>query len=435
MRSSIKAGLIGVGTIGTGVIKVLERNSDIIRRRAGIDIKLKWVCDIDLERERDVDISKYKITRDFKDVLNDPEVDIIIELVGGTTVAKDIILGAIERKKHVVTANKALLAEFGKEIFEKAQNHQVDVGFEASVAGGIPIIKALKEGLCANKIKKIYGIVNGTANYILTQMETRHMEFEAALMEAQRNGYAEADPSLDIDGIDAAHKTAILATLATGRFFSVEDVYVEGIREIAYHDILFARDFGYKIKLLSIIKLTNSQIELRVHPTLVPEYHPLAKVENAFNAVVVIGDVVGPTMFYGIGAGEMPTASAVVADVMDIARDIAKGVYQRVAIITDDRKLEVKPIGELECKYYIRFSAVDKPGVLSKISGILAKYSISIESVIQKGRRKKGFVPVVMMTHKAKESAVKNAIEEIDKLDVVERRSVVIRVEENNSEF
>ncbi len=433
MGFSVKIGLIGVGTVGSGVIKVLEENREVIEAKLGFPLELKWVCDIDFERKRPVSLEPYKKTTNYQDIINDPEVDIVIELVGGINPAKDIILNAIKAKKHIVTANKALLAEEGLEILESAKELGVDIGFEASVAGGIPIVKAIKEGLCANKIAKIYGIINGTANYILTKMDKENLSFDEALSMAQKEGYAEADPTLDIEGIDAAHKTAILATLAFGEYFSLNEVFVEGIKGISKEDIAFARDFGYKVKLLSIIKRKKYNLELRVHPTLIPEEHSLAKVEGAFNAVSVIGNAVGHTMFYGMGAGMLPTASAVLSDVIDIARDISKGVSQRVPVINlkNRRELEITPIDELVCKYYMRFSAVDRPGVLSKISGILGRYSISIESVIQKGRREKGFVPVVMMTHEAREKDVQKALKEIDNLDVVGAKTVLIRVEEN----
>ncbi len=434
MGFNVKIGLIGAGTVGCGVIKVLEENKDVIEAKLGFPLSLKWVCDIDLERKRPVNISVYSTTTNYKDVLEDPETDIVVELIGGIQPAKSIILEAIGKKKHVVTANKALLAEEGLEIFELAKEKGVNLGFEASVAGGIPIIKAIKEGLCANKIEKIYGIINGTANYILTKMEKENITFKEALSLAQKEGYAEADPTLDIEGTDAAHKTAILATLAFGKYFCLKDVFVEGIKEISEKDIAFAKDFGYRVKLLSIIKRQGNNVELRVHPTLIPEDHYLAKVEGAFNAVSVVGNAVGHTMFYGMGAGMLPTASAVISDIMDIARDISKGISQRVNVLNRKpwQAIETVPIEELTCKYYMRFSAVDRPGVLSKISGILGKYSISIESVIQKGRREKGFVPVVMMTHQAKEKDVRKALKEIDALEIVGAKTVLIRVEEND---
>ncbi|RLD96945.1 MAG: homoserine dehydrogenase, partial [Aquificota bacterium] len=330
------------------------------------------------------------------------------------------------------TANKALLAEAGEEILQALEETGLDLGFEASVAGGIPILKALREGLVANTIARIYGIINGTANYVLTMMEKECLSFQEALADAQARGYAEADPTLDISGMDAAHKAAILATMAFGRYFKAQEVYVEGIDRVDSKDILYARELGYRVKLLAIIK-GGKQVEIRVHPTMIPLDHSLAKVEGVFNAVYVEGDGVGPAMFYGRGAGEMPTASAVVADVVDIARDLLKGVGRRVPPFSYDRldrKVEIKPMDEVVTRYYMRFTAQDRPGVLSKISGILASRQISIESVIQKGRREEGTVPVVMMTHEAMERDVREALEEIDQLDVIGKGTVLIRVED-----
>ncbi len=433
MRECVQAALIGAGTIGTGVIKVLEKNAEVIKRRLGAYLKLKWVCDIDLERPRDVDLSRYMLTKDYKEVIEDPDVDIVIELVGGIHPAKEIVISALEAGKHVVTANKALLAEEGEEVFEAAERHGAELGFEASVAGGIPIIKAIKEGLCANEIERIYGIINGTANYVLTKMEEEHLDFESALKLAQEKGYAEADPTLDIEGIDAAHKAAILATLAFGRAFTLKDVYVEGISGIEFMDILFARDLGYRVKLLAIIKAVDGEVELRVHPTLIPLDSSLAAVRGAYNALSVVGNAVGHTMFYGMGAGQMPTASAVVADLMDIARNIISGSVGRVPTMAyrEASHLKVKPVSEIKSKYYLRFSAVDRPGVLSRIAGILGHYGISIESVIQKGRNRESYVPIVMTTHEARESEMLKAVSEIDSLDITGGKTVLIRMENN----
>ena len=432
-EKAVNVGLIGVGTIGTGVVKVFQQNQKVMEKKLGFPLKLKWVCDLDLERDRGVDLSSYSRTTNYRHILEDPEVDIVVELIGGIHPAKEIIIEAFEKKKHVVTANKALLAEEGEEVFKRAEENGVDLGFEASVAGGIPIIKVLKESLCSNTILSIHGIINGTANYILTKMEEEDMSFEDALKKAQERGYAEADPTLDIEGIDAAHKAAILATLAFGSIFSLKDVYTEGISHIKHADVLFAKELGYRIKLLSIIKKKGQEVELRVHPTLIPVASSLAGVRGAYNALSILGDVVGHVMLYGMGAGMMPTASAVVADIMDIARDIAKGTSNRVPILAHKKleELSLKPISEIQSKYYLRFSALDKPGVLSKISGILAKYEISIESVIQKGRKENGYVPIVMTTHEALEASMKKAIEEIDQLDIIGAPTTLIRVENN----
>ncbi len=433
MREHIKAALIGAGTIGTGVLKTLSMNAHIIKKRLGIPLEVKWVCDIDLEREREVDLSQYLTTRDFREAVEDPEVDMVVELVGGVHPAKEMVLFALERGKHVVTANKALLAEEGEEIFRKAAEMGLDLGFEASVAGGIPIIKALREGLCANEIEAIYGIINGTANYVLTRMEEEGISFRQALEMAQKKGYAEADPTLDIEGIDAAHKAAILATLCFGSTFTLSDVYVEGITRVESIDVAFARDLGYKVKLLAILKRAKDEVEIRVHPTLIPVSSSLAAVRGAYNALSVVGNAVGHTMFYGMGAGMMPTASAVVADMMDIARNILANSPARVPPLAyrEGERLKPRPVEEIESKYYLRFSAIDKPGVLSRIAGILGQHNISIESVIQKGRRESGFVPIVMTTHEAKEKMMKRAVQEIDALDITGERTVLIRIENN----
>ncbi|BAT72539.1 homoserine dehydrogenase [Thermosulfidibacter takaii ABI70S6] len=432
-KTDIKIGVIGIGTIGSGVLKTFQLNQNLMERRLGFPISIKWVCDLDFSKAKELDLSVYQKTNNYKDVLNDPEVDIVVELIGGIHPAKEILLEALKKGKHVVTANKALLAEEGEEIFTTAKELNRDIGFEASVAGGIPIIKVLKEGLCANDILRIYGIVNGTANYLLTKMEEENLSFEESLRKAQEKGYAEADPTLDIEGIDAAHKTAILATLAFGSFFGLKDVYTEGISKITHLDVLFAKELGYRIKLLAIIKKSNSEVELRVHPTLIPLDSSMAGVRGAYNALSVVGNVVGHVMLYGMGAGMMPTASAVVADIMDIARNIFSNSSNRVPSLAYSslEQMDIKSMDNISSKYYLRFSALDKPGVLSKISGILAKYSISIESVIQKGRKEKGFVPIVMTTHEALESSMRKAILEIDQLEIIGSPTTIIRVENN----
>ncbi len=435
MGQGIGVGLIGFGTVGTGVVKILTRKAGLLEERLGAPLDLVKIADIDLERDRGVEIDPSLLTRDAWEVIHHPRVDIVIELVGGIEPARTFILQALRAGKPVVTANKALLAEEGEEILQALEETGQDLGFEASVAGGIPILKALREGLVANGINRIYGIINGTANYVLTMMEKEGMSFQEALAHAQARGYAEADPTLDISGMDAAHKAAILATMAYGRYFKAQEIPVEGIDRVDSKDILYARELGYRVKLLAIIK-GGDQVELRVHPTMIPLDHSLAKVEGVYNAVYVEGDGVGSTMFYGRGAGEMPTASAVVADVVDIARDILKGVTRRVppfAYPRLDKDVALKPMDEVVTRYYMRFTALDRPGVLSKISGILASKNISIESVIQKGRREEGTVPVVMMTHEAREKDVQEALKEIDRLDVIGKETVLIRVEDGGN--
>ena len=363
---------------------------------------------------------------DAKKLLNDPEIDIIVELIGGTDPARDFILQAIRNGKHIVTANKALLATEGNELFEAAREKGVYLGFEASVAGGIPIIKILREGLAANRILSVYGIINGTCNYILTKMTSENVDFNSALKEAQELGYAEADPTLDIEGIDSAHKLTLISSLIYGIPLSYNMLYCEGISKISTHDIQFAKEFGYRIKLLAITKAVNDEIEMRVHPTMIPENYMIAKVDGVFNAVYVNGNAVGETLYYGKGAGDMPTGSAVVSDIIDIASK--KGCAYH-APLRHYGNFHVKDIDDIDSIYYFRFTAIDKPGVLSRISGILGSYNISIASVIQKGRHAGEAVPLVVLTHKSREKDVKKAIEEIDRLDVVADKTIFIRVE------
>jgi homoserine dehydrogenase len=426
----VNVGIIGFGTVGSGTARILLENRDVLKERLGFEIVLKRIADLDIKRDRGIKVPRALLTTDVDSVLNDPKIDIVVELIGGIKPAKDFILKAITKGKHVVTANKALLATEGADIFDAAQSNGVEIGFEASVAGGIPIIKVIREGLIANRIKAIYGIINGTCNYILTKMTEEDMEFSDALREAQHLGYAEADPALDIEGTDSAHKLAILAFLAYGIPISYKTIYTEGISQIAQQDIGFAAEFGYKVKLLAIAKELNTKIELRVHPTMIPKDYLISKVDGPFNAVYVEGDATGSTLYYGRGAGDMPTGSAVVSDIVDIARNIKKNAIRRVPIMTKTSKeVRIKKMDDVISMYYFRFSALDKPGVLSKISGILGNYNISIASVIQKGRRVGKAVPVVVLTHEAKERDVKQAISEIDQLPVVMDKTVFIRVE------
>jgi homoserine dehydrogenase len=371
------------------------------------------------------------LTTDAREIIEDPAIDIVIELIGGTTTALEVSLAALRSGKHLVTANKALLATHGLELFKAAAEKRVDLGFEASVCGGIPILRAVREGLVANRIQSIEGIVNGTCNYILTKMTELGAPFAEVLKEAQDQGYAEADPSLDIDGIDAAHKLQILASIAYGGSVDFDAIHVEGIRGIDPADIQYAKELGYRVKLLAIAKETDGEVEVRVHPTLIPEDHLLAFVGGVFNAVYIVGDATGSLMFYGRGAGQMPTASAVVSDIVEIAQNI---LYQRpsrpshIPAIAGEG-LKIRPMAEVRTRYYLRVMAVDKPGVLSKVSGILGSHDISIASVIQKGRHARASVPVVMMTHEAVEGAMRRALAEIDALDVVSG-TVCLRVEE-----
>lgn len=427
-KDAIKVGIAGFGTVGSGAVRVLLRNSGLLKERLGFDIVLKYVADKDTKKDRGIELPKGMLIDDAMRIINDPDIDIFVELIGGTKIAKELMLMAMDKGKHVVTANKALLATHGNEIFERALQKGVEVGFEASVAGGIPIIKVLREGLIANNIISVFGIINGTSNYILTNMTDGGVEFGDALKEAQRLGYAEADPTFDIEGVDAAHKLTILASLAYGIPLSFNEVYTEGISRISSMDIAFARELGYKIKLLAIAKAGDGSVELRVNPTMVPEDYLISKVDGVFNAVYVKGDAVGDTMYYGRGAGDMPTASAVVADIADIARNIKSGV-KKSGGAGFNNKLKIKKIDEIESMYYFRFTALDRPGVLSKVSGILGEHNISIASMIQKGRRAGEAVPMVMLTHTAREKNVREALSKIDGLDVIADKSFYIRVE------
>jgi len=430
----IKIGLIGLGTIGSGVAKILKENHEILTAHLGVPLVLKKIADINLEKAKGLNLPHEMLTTRVEDILDDPEIEIVIELIGGCEPARSFLLQAIKQGKHVVTANKALLAQYGEEIFQSTAAHQVDIGFEASVGGGIPIVRAIKEGLAGNQIKSLYGIINGTANYILTEMEKEESPFEEVLQEAQEKGFAEADPTYDIKGIDTAHKLTILVSLAFGTKISLDQVYAEGIDRITPLDLQFARELGYKIKLLALAKDTNGEIEARVHPTMIAQDYLLATVDGVYNAIYVIGDRVGSTMFYGMGAGEEPTASAVVSDVIDIARNIQKNITRRItptSFCEEYRKeKKIKDINQIIASYYLRFSALDNPGVLSRISGILGEHNISLASVIQKGRQIGGSVPIVMMTHEALEQDINNALNKINNLPFVTEKTLLIRVAE-----
>jgi len=444
----VGVGLIGFGTIGAGVAKVLARNADVITARLGVPLRLVRIADLDTTRDRGVDLSGVVFDSDANALIDDPKVQLVIELIGGYDAARRLILRALERGKPVVTANKALLALHGKEIFEAARRGGADVAFEASVGGGIPILRALREGLAANRIESVHGIINGTTNYMLTEMEKGGATFDTVLKRAQELGYAELDPSFDVDGIDAAHKITLLASMAFGAELTFKEVPTEGIRDVTPLDLESARDFGYRVKLLGITKLRideqgGERIEVRVHPTMIPADSLLAKVDGAMNAIAVHGDAVGPTLFYGAGAGEMPTASAVVADLVELAREVRRGSAGRVApLSTLPESLVPKPIvplGELFGRAYLRFTVQDRPGVLSAIAGVLGTHGISIESVSQKGRGHtqpndpqgaRGSVPIVVFTHPALEAAVRTALDSIDQLPEVTARTRLIRIEE-----
>lgn len=429
----IGIGIIGFGTIGAGVAQVILENGDEISRRLGAKLKLVAVADLDTTTDRGVKLPPKVLSNDVKNVLENPKVHIVVELVGGYEPAKTFVLKALRAGKRVVTANKALLAVHGDEIFAEAKKHKTDVAFEAAVGGGIPILRAVREGMAANRIQSIQGILNGTTNFILTEMKHRGEPFKKVLAEAQKLGYAEADPTFDIDGIDAAHKLVILATMAFGRKIEFKDVYTEGIKALSPEDIRFADGLGMEVKLLAIAKSDGQRIEARVHPTMIPKERLLASVRGVFNAVHVDADFLGPTLYYGQGAGRKATASAVAGDIVELSRDILGSVFGRVppmAFLAESMTPAViKPMGEVRCRYYIRFMAKDKPGVLSKISGKLADHGISIESVVQEGRDTGKNVPLVIMTHEAVEADFHAAINEIGRMGVAAENPTVVRVE------
>ena len=434
----ITVGLLGCGTVGTGVAKILIDNEALIRSRVGVKLTLRKIADIDIERDRGIRIDKGVLTTDAAAVVDDPDIDIILEMIGGETIAKDLILRAIKNGKHVVTANKALLASEGPTIFKTAAEKGVDVAYEASVGGCMPTIKSIRESLVGNHIKSMTGILNGTCNYIFTRITEEGITFEAALADAQEKGFAEADPTLDVEGFDTAHKLTIMTSLAYGIEVRLEGIYVEGISKITPLDIDMAGQFGYRIKLLAISKNLGSSVEARVHPTMISFDNPLSNVSGTLNAITVSGDAVGDVMLYGHGAGMMPTASAVISDTVDIARNLMYGSVGRVPLLSYQadhiRQIPILPIGEVSTRYYFRLFVLDRPGVLSKISGVLGDNGISIKSVQQKGRKTDEAVPIVMLTHTAKESSMNKAVSEIRSLDVVSGEPLMIRIEDKNDE-
>jgi homoserine dehydrogenase len=430
----INVGLLGIGTVGGGTWEVLNRNADEIRRRAGRAIRITQVADKDIKRAKSIVKAKAEVLADAYAVVRSPEIEIVVELIGGYTIAKDLVLEAIRQGKHVVTANKALLATHGNEIFAAAQKQGVMVAFEASVGGGIPIIKALREGLAANRIEWIAGIINGTSNFILSEMRDKGLPFDEALKDAQARGYAEADPTFDIEGVDAAHKLTILSALAFGIPMQFRKAYKEGISKLTKADIGYAEELGYRIKLLGITKKTPKGIELRVHPTLVPARRLIANVEGVMNGILVKGDAVGPTLYYGAGAGAQPTASAVVADLVDVTRLITADPEHRVphlAFQPDQLSKErVLPISEVQTSYYLRMRVLDRPGVLADITRILAASKISIDAMVQKEPGEgESRVDIVLLTHLALEKNVDRALARIEKLSSVLGKVTRIRLE------
>jgi len=430
----ISVGLLGIGTVGGGTFNVLKRNAEEIARRAGRPIHITVVADKNLELAKQVTGGACRLTDDAFAVVSDPDVDIVIELIGGYGIAKELVLKAIENGKHVVTANKALLATHGNEIFAAAQKKGVIVAFEAAVAGGIPIIKALREGLTANRIEWIAGIINGTTNFILSEMRDKGLSFATALKEAQQLGYAEADPTFDIEGVDAAHKLTIMSAIAFGNSMNFDKVHIEGISKLESADITYAEQLGYRIKLLGITKRTAEGVELRVHPTLIPEKRLIANVEGAMNAVLVNGDAVGPTLYYGKGAGAEPTASAVIADLVDVARMHTADPEHRVPHLAFQPdsvvELPILPLSEVITSYYLRLRVEDKPGVLADITRILADQQISIDAMIQREPDEgEDQTDIIMLTHQTREKNVDAAIARIEALTVVKGKITRLRLE------
>ncbi|OGV73899.1 MAG: homoserine dehydrogenase [Lentisphaerae bacterium RIFOXYA12_FULL_60_10] len=428
---TIGVGLMGFGTVGAGVVRTLAEHAGLLESRLGARVVLRRIADLDLDTDRGVVVDRSLMTTDAKALIEDPAVDIVVELIGGTGIARDLVTRALEQGKPVVTANKALLAHHGRDLFDLAARKKVDLYFGASVGGGIPIIRALREGLVANRIQGIRGILNGTCNYILTRMEQEGATFKAALGAAQKAGYAEADPGLDIDGHDTAHKAVILASLAFGFMMPLEAVHVEGIRGLSDADIAYARDLGYRIKLLAVIKGDETGVEVRVHPALVPLGNVLSSVNGVFNAVMVQSDPAGNTLYYGRGAGRDPTASTVAGDIADVARNLVAGSPCRVpALSLVQSAPKPRPMADIETRYYLRMLLLDKPGVFARIASILGGQGISIASVLQKEGGEGRHVPVVIMTHQAREGRLNAALDDIVASDVISGRPVRIRVEE-----
>ncbi len=427
----INLGLIGFGNVGQGVVKILRERKTFLSQRLGLEINIKKICDKDIISRRNISVDKEILTREIREIIEDPHIDIIVELIGGIHPAKEYISEALKKGKNIVTANKALLAEAGQELFALAADRGKNIYFEASVGAGIPIIKSLREGLVANRFYSILGILNGTSNFILSQMSHDNCTFNEALSEAKSKGFAEKDFSLDIEGIDSGHKLILLTYLCFGRFVNLNDVFIEGISRISLADVNYSKELGFQIKLLAIAKKENNDLEVRVHPTLIPCRHLLASVDGVFNAIYVSSDLAGNLLFYGPGAGQLSAASAVVADVVDLTKDIKAGLFRPTLNIVADKSIRrLRSIDEFESRYYIRFMALDKPGVLAKIAGILAKFRISIASVTQKERRKAQVVPIVMIIHEAKEKDLRFALRAIGQIDAIKEKPVAIRIEE-----
>lgn len=426
----INVGLIGFGTVGSGVVRILLENPSTFAEKLDRRIVLRGIADRSIDKKKKPS-SEMILTQNVDEILNNPDIDIVVELIGGIHPAKEIIIKGLQKGKDIVTANKALLALHGSELFQTAHRYGKSISFEASVGGCIPVISALRDSFIANDIECIFGIVNATTNYVLTKMTKEHLKYDEALRNAQQKGYAERDPSTDVDGIDSAHKLAILTRMGFNRDFDYQDIYVEGITDVELKDIFYAHELGYTLKLLAISKKGDNGLELRVNPTLLPHEHPLSSVNGVFNAICIRGNVIGEAMLYGQGAGQMPTASAVVSDVVDVALGRAKLTFDSIKTLSGIcEKTSVLDISMIKTRYYLRYSVIDKPGVLAKITGILGNHDISIASVIQQEARENKLVPLVMMTHLAEEGNLQKAILEINNLDVVKGKTRFLRVEE-----
>ncbi len=429
---TINVGLIGAGTVGSGVIKILLESPSAFAGKLDREIALRSVADRSIGKKKELNLPRnIVVTQDADEILNNPEINIVVELIGGIHPAKEIITKGLQNGKDIVTANKALLALHGSELFQIAHKYGKSISFEASVGSCIPVISALRDSFIANDIQHIFGIVNGTTNYVLTKMTKEHLKYDDALRDAQQKGYAEKDPSTDVDGIDSAHKLAILARMGFNCDFDYDDIYVEGISDVELKDIYYAHELGYTLKLLAVAKKDDNGLELRVNPTLLPHEHPLSSVNGVFNAICISGNAIGETMLYGQGAGQMPTASAVVSDLVDVALGRAKLTFDSIKPLSGScEKANVLDISTIKMRYYLRYSITDKPGVLAKLTSVLGNHNISIASVIQKETKENELVPLVMMTHVAEEGNLQNALLEINNLDIVKGKTKFLRVEE-----
>lgn len=432
-KNQINVGIIGLGTVGSGAAEILLKKSTLLHKRTGCELILKKVADRSFKNAKSIALPQKLKARSWREIVEDPDIQIVVELMGGLEIAKDVVLSALKNGKHVVTANKALLAVHGKEIYSLAAKQNLNVCFEASVGGGIPILRALREGYAANEIKSLFGIINGTCNYILSEMTEKGADFASILKQAQTLGYAEKDPGFDVDGIDAAHKLSILISIAYGVNVPFKDIYVEGIRKITPLDIECGKKFNYILKLLAIAKKRKDKIEARVHPCLIPISNPLASVKDAFNAVLLEGDYVGTGLLYGRGAGRNPTASAVIGDVIEIARQLNRGNKVSVSPLSylphEIKTASIQKIEDLKSEYYLRFTALDVPGVMAKISSLLSRHKISISSVYQHVQDEGRAVPIVIFTHEVKEKDLQKALKEISRLQVILEKPFLIRVE------